>query len=339
MNGLLFSLPGTPVIYYGDEIGMGDNIYLGDRNGVRTPMQWSADRNAGFSRANPQRLYLPVDHRPRVPLRGGQRRDPAEQPELAAVVDARLIALRKRHPVFGRGDLEFLHPENRQGAGLPAHATTGRSVLVVANLSRFAQYVELDLSQFRGIGAGGAVRRRRRSRRSASCPTCSPWARTRSTGSRWRASARRRVPSPPTARRPPSPRGGALEAIATGRSRGELERALARFLPDAPVVRQQGPEHPVGVGARHAAIAGPRAALAARVLIAEVEFGEGEGETYVRPAGAGGGRARRADGDRRAAQHRGPSAGTAPSPRCWPRPCSTRTSAAPCSTRCAAAGA
>ena len=69
MNGLLFSLPGTPVLYYGDEIGMGDNIYLGDRNGVRTPMQWSADRNAGFSRANPQQLYLPVDHRPGVPLR------------------------------------------------------------------------------------------------------------------------------------------------------------------------------------------------------------------------------------------------------------------------------
>ena len=69
MNALLFSLPGTPVIYYGDEIGMGDNIYLGDRNGVRTPMQWSADRNAGFSRANPQQLYLPDHHRPRVPLR------------------------------------------------------------------------------------------------------------------------------------------------------------------------------------------------------------------------------------------------------------------------------
>ena len=87
MNGLLFSLPGTPVLYYGDEIGMGDNIYLGDRNGVRTPMQWSADRNAGFSRANPQRLYLPGDHRPRVPLRDGQRRGAAAQPPLAAVVD------------------------------------------------------------------------------------------------------------------------------------------------------------------------------------------------------------------------------------------------------------
>ena len=69
MNALLLSLPGTPVLYYGDEIGMGDNIYLGDRDGVRTPMQWSADRNAGFSRANPQKLYLPVDHRPRVSLR------------------------------------------------------------------------------------------------------------------------------------------------------------------------------------------------------------------------------------------------------------------------------
>ena len=80
MNGLLFSLPGTPVLYYGDEIGMGDNIYLGDRNGVRTPMQWSADRNAGFSRANPQRLYPAGHHRPRVPLRGDQRRGAAEQP-------------------------------------------------------------------------------------------------------------------------------------------------------------------------------------------------------------------------------------------------------------------
>ena len=87
MNGLLFSLPGTPVIYYGDEIGMGDNVYVGDRNGVRTPMQWSSDRNAGFSSANRQQLYLPVDDRPRVPLRGRQRGGPAGQPAVAAVVD------------------------------------------------------------------------------------------------------------------------------------------------------------------------------------------------------------------------------------------------------------
>ncbi len=88
LNGLLFSLPGTPVIYYGDEIGMGDNVYLGDRDGVRTPMQWSPDRNAGFSSVNPQQLPLPVDHRSRIPLRDGQRRDPAGQPRVAAVVDA-----------------------------------------------------------------------------------------------------------------------------------------------------------------------------------------------------------------------------------------------------------
>ena len=80
MFALLFSLPGTPVIYYGDEIGMGDNIYLGDRNGVRTPMQWSADRNAGFSRANPQRALSAGHHRPGIPLRDRQRRGPAEQP-------------------------------------------------------------------------------------------------------------------------------------------------------------------------------------------------------------------------------------------------------------------
>ena len=87
MNGLLFSLPGTPVLYYGDEIGMGDNVYLGDRNGVRTPMQWSGDRNAGFSRGQSAAALPAGDHRSRVPLRGDQRRDAAEQPALAAVVD------------------------------------------------------------------------------------------------------------------------------------------------------------------------------------------------------------------------------------------------------------
>ena len=87
MNALLFSLPGTPVIYYGDEIGMGDNIYLGDRNGVRTPMQWSADRNAGFSRANPQKLYLPITIDPAISLRSRQCGSAAGQSAFAAVVD------------------------------------------------------------------------------------------------------------------------------------------------------------------------------------------------------------------------------------------------------------
>ena len=123
MNGLLLSLPGTPVIYYGDEIGMGDNIYLGDRNGVRTPMQWSADRNAGFSRANPQKLYLPVDHRSRVPLRGGQRRGAAGEPALAALVDEAADraaqALRRVRPRHDRVPAA----REPQGAGLPARAT------------------------------------------------------------------------------------------------------------------------------------------------------------------------------------------------------------------------
>jgi maltose alpha-D-glucosyltransferase/alpha-amylase len=150
MNGLLLSLPGTPVIYYGDEIGMGDNIYLGDRNGVRTPMQWSADRNAGFSRANPQRLYLPVVI------------DPEYHPE-ALNVEAqqnnlhsllwwmkRLIALRKRFQAFGRGNIVFFYPDNRRVLVFARQYGEER-ILVVANLSRFVQYVEVDLTPFTGM--------------------------------------------------------------------------------------------------------------------------------------------------------------------------------------------
>ena len=114
MNGLLFSLPGTPVLYYGDEIGMGDNIYLGDRNGVRTPMQWSADRNAGFSRANPQRLYLPVIIDPEYHYEAINVEAQQNNPHSLLWWMKRLIALRKRYQAFGRGTLEFLHPENRK---------------------------------------------------------------------------------------------------------------------------------------------------------------------------------------------------------------------------------
>ena len=150
MNALLFSLPGTPVIYYGDEIGMGDNIYLGDRNGVRTPMQWNTDRNAGFSAANPQRLYLPVIA------------DPEYQPG-AVNVEAQdtnahsllwwmrhLIAVRRQSTAFALGTLEFLFPDNRKVlVFLREHGD--ERVLVVVNLSRAAQFVELDLSRFAGM--------------------------------------------------------------------------------------------------------------------------------------------------------------------------------------------
>ncbi len=149
MNGLLFSLPGTPIIYYGDELGMGDNVYLGDRNGVRTPMQWSGDRNAGFSRANPQKLYFPVIidpeyHYETVNVENGQ-----SNPHSLYWWMKRLIALRKKHPVFGLGSLEFLFPANRKVlAYLRRHED--ETILVVANLSRFAQAAELNLSEFQG---------------------------------------------------------------------------------------------------------------------------------------------------------------------------------------------
>jgi maltose alpha-D-glucosyltransferase / alpha-amylase len=156
MNGLLCSLPGTPVIYYGDEIGMGDNIYLGDRNGVRTTMQWSGDRNAGFSRANRQRLFLPVIVDPEYHYESINVETQQANPHSLLGWTRRLIELRKQHPAFGRGSLEFLHPENRkvlaftrgyQGSG---PGERGETILVLANLSRFVQYVELDLSAFAG---------------------------------------------------------------------------------------------------------------------------------------------------------------------------------------------
>ena len=149
MNGLLFSLPGTPVIYYGDEIGMGDNIYLGDRNGVRTPMQWSADRNAGFSQSNPQQLYLPVIIDPDCHYEVVNVESCQSNPHSLLWFMKRLIAIRKRFLAFGRGSLELLHPENRKILAF-IRRYGEESVLVVANLSRFFQYAELDLSAFKG---------------------------------------------------------------------------------------------------------------------------------------------------------------------------------------------
>ncbi|HEV7784834.1 MAG TPA: alpha-glucosidase C-terminal domain-containing protein, partial [Thermoanaerobaculia bacterium] len=150
LNGLLFSLPGTPVLYYGDEIGMGDNFYLGDRNGVRTPMQWSADKNAGFSRANPQRLYLPVIVDPQYHYEAVNVETQQANPHSLLWWTRRLIALRKRHPAFSRGTIEFLQPENHRVLAF-LRRLGDETLLVVANLSRFAQPAELDLSAFAGL--------------------------------------------------------------------------------------------------------------------------------------------------------------------------------------------
>jgi maltose alpha-D-glucosyltransferase/alpha-amylase len=150
MHGLLMSLPGTPVLYYGDEIGMGDNVYLGDRNSVRTPMQWNADRNAGFSGANPQRVFLPVNIDPQCHYESVNVEGQLDNPDSLLRWVRRIIALRKRHPVFGRGRIEFVYSDNPRVLSF-IRRDDHEAVLVVANLSRFAQYVELDLAAHRGV--------------------------------------------------------------------------------------------------------------------------------------------------------------------------------------------
>ena len=149
MNALLFSLPGTPVIYYGDEIGMGDNVFLGDRNGVRTPMQWSADRNAGFSRTNPQRLYLPVNIDPEYHYEAVNVETQQNNSHSLLWFTKRLILQRKQFRAFGRGSLDFLSPSNQKVLAFIRQLDDER-ILVVANLSRFAQCCDLDLAQYNG---------------------------------------------------------------------------------------------------------------------------------------------------------------------------------------------
>ena len=155
LNSLLFSMPGTPILYYGDEIGMGDNIYLGDRNGVRTPMQWNSDRNAGFSKAVPAKLYFPVIMDPIWGYQAINVEAQESDPSSLLQWTRNMIALRKLFQVFGRGTLEFLHPENRKVLAYIRDFTSdegfhSETVLCVANLSRFAQPVALDLSKYAG---------------------------------------------------------------------------------------------------------------------------------------------------------------------------------------------
>lgn len=150
LNSLLFSFPGTPILYYGDEIGMGDNIYLGDRNGVRTPMQWNSDRNAGFSRATPAKLYSPVIM---DPVWGYQAINvEAQEGDTSSLLNwtRNMIALRKLFQVFGRGSLEFLKPDNRKVLAY-VREYEGERVLCIANLSRFAQPVSLDLCRWKDM--------------------------------------------------------------------------------------------------------------------------------------------------------------------------------------------
>ena len=150
MTALLFTMPGTPVIYYGDEIGMGDNIYLGDRNGVRTPMQWTGDRNGGFSRADPARLYAPPIMDPVYGYQAVNVEAQERSPYSLLNWMKRMIGLRKQSTVFGRGSIEFLPARTRKV--LPyIRRDQNEIVLCVANLARSVQPIELDLSQFKGM--------------------------------------------------------------------------------------------------------------------------------------------------------------------------------------------
>ena len=149
MNSLLLSMPGTPVIYYGDEIGMGDNIYMGDRHGVRTPMQWSPDRNAGFSRADWARLYSPVIMDPVYGYQAVNVEAQQRTPTSLLNWMKRMIAVRRRYRAFSRGSLEFLHPDNLKVMPY-IRRYEGETLLCVVNLSRFVQYCELDLREFNG---------------------------------------------------------------------------------------------------------------------------------------------------------------------------------------------
>src|SRR3712207_4149667 len=150
LNSLLLSMPGTPVLYYGDEIGMGVNIYLGDRDGGRTPMQWSPDRNGGFSRADPARLFLPAIQ---DPIYGFDAVNVEAQSRSAGSLlnwTRRMLAIRRNHRALARGTLRFLYPSNRKVlAYLREHGE--ERILCVANLSRAPQAVQLNLAEHRGL--------------------------------------------------------------------------------------------------------------------------------------------------------------------------------------------
>jgi maltose alpha-D-glucosyltransferase/alpha-amylase len=230
LNGLLFSLPGSPVIYYGDEIGMGDNIYLGDRNGVRTPMQWSGDRNAGFSDANPQRLYLPVITDPEYRYEAVNVESQQDNPSSLLWWVKRLVSLRQRYDAFGRGELRLLGPENRKVLAFVREHGEER-ILVVANLSRFAQHVELDLSEFAGTTPMELF-----GHTEFPAVTDQPYPLTLGPHAfYWLAlepagEERPRVVKPAQQRGPERLRAPSLEALVTGEATRELERALPAWL-------------------------------------------------------------------------------------------------------------
>ncbi|HKS23407.1 MAG TPA: maltose alpha-D-glucosyltransferase [Thermoanaerobaculia bacterium] len=282
MNGLLFSFPGTPIIYYGDEIGMGDNIYLGDRNGVRTPMQWSADRNAGFSRANPQKLYLPAIIDPHYHYEQINVEVQQASPHSLLWWMKRLIAMRKHYRAFGRGTMEFLLPENRKILAF-VRRFEEETILVVANLSRLVQIFELDLGEFRGmvpVELSGGTRFPEIGDRPYFL-NLGPFA------FYWFSLERQTAEA--TTEETPALGARTLTEVFAERNRAALERALIRYLKT---------RRWFGGKARTiaAAVVRERVALpndAGVLAIVEVEFTDGEPQRYVVPLAVG--HARRAE--------------------------------------------
>jgi maltose alpha-D-glucosyltransferase/alpha-amylase len=285
LKGLLLSLPGTPVLYYGDEIGMGDNVYLGDRNGVRTPMQWSGDRNAGFSGANRQRLFMPVITDPEYHYEAVNVETQQNNPQSLLWWMKRLIALRKNYRAFGRGSLSFLHPENRRIIAFVREHEDER-ILVVANTSRFVQYAELDLSAYRGlvpVEMFGRVEFPRVEDRPLFV-TLGPHAFI------WFA-----LEADPAGRggevRDPGERAPTLEAAAdldsllTGGARRDLLRILPAYVRGRRWFRSKARR--IKSVSLHESVPIPLPAGEARLAMFDIEYTEGEPERYVLPLALG----------------------------------------------------
>jgi maltose alpha-D-glucosyltransferase/alpha-amylase len=279
LNTMLFSMPGTPIIYYGDEIGMGDNFYLGDRNGCRTPMQWSPDRNAGFSKANPQQLHLPIIIDPEYHYEAVNIEN--QQKNLSSLLwwMRRVIAMRKNFKAFSRGSLEFLYPDNPKVlAFLRCHEH--ETMLVVVNLSRFAQSTQLDLSRFHGctlmeVFSQNYFPRIRKSPYPIMLgPHAFYWFALRPHPSAARASQKRRVPTLEAPAR--------LEALMTNNFRARLEREiLPGYIPNcrwfgskARTLRQMRVIEHIPIGAENGS---------AEIWFVEISYLDGPTEIYTLP--------------------------------------------------------
>jgi maltose alpha-D-glucosyltransferase / alpha-amylase len=283
MNALLFALPGTPVIYYGDEIGMGDNIYVGDRNGVRTPMQWSADRNGGFSRANPQRLYLPLIVDPEYHYETVNVEAQQANPSSLLWWMKRLIALRKQYHAFGRGSIEFLFPDNRKVLAF-VRKFDDECILVVANLSRTVQFANLDLSAYSGT-APVELFGRTEFPRIGEQPyflTLGPhtfyWFELRT------VEARPGVTIQQAGRhRPKIPARDGIDTVLTGTSRAQLEAVLPEFLLGQRWF--QGKARRIRAARIRDVLPLAHARREYRLLLLTVSYVEEEPDTYVLPLG------------------------------------------------------